>query len=105
VWGAAPPRALTPFEAAVVAAVRALQPGEVVSYGEVARRAGWPRRARAVGNVLAGCESLGVAGDLPWWRVVYAGGRLSAPDRREQRRRLLAEGVEVVDDRVLDGMW
>jgi len=42
-----------PFADAVRRVVRDLQRGDVVSYGEVARRAGHPRAARAVGNVLA----------------------------------------------------
>src|SRR6184192_1927050 len=66
---------------------------EVVSYGEVARRAGYPRAARAVGNVLA--NSLG----LPWWRVVRANGELAAHGGEEQARRLRREGVAVRDGR------
>lgn len=79
--------------------VARLQPGEVVSYSEVARRAGAPGRARAVGAVLAEQGD-----DLPWWRVVRRDGRLSAPHRVEQRRRLEAEGVDVVDGRVVGGV-
>ena len=76
-----------------------LQPGEVVSYAEVARRAGSARAARAVGTVLA------EHGDgLPWWRVVHRDGSLAAPNRVEQRRRLEAEGVDVVDGRVAGGV-
>ena len=52
----------------VSAVLRDLRRGEVVSYGEVARRAGYPGAARAVGNVLA--RGVGV----PWWRVVRADG-------------------------------
>jgi alkylated DNA nucleotide flippase Atl1 len=79
--------------------VAALQPGEVVSYSEVARRVGSWRWARAVGSALA------EAGDgLPWWRVVHRDGTLSAPNRAEQRRRLEAEGVDVVDGRVAGGV-
>ena len=80
-------------------AVAALQPGEVVSYSEVARRAGLPGRARAVGAVLA--EG---GGGLPWWRVVHRDGTLSAPHRAEQRRRLEAEHVDVIDGRVAGGV-
>jgi methylated-DNA-protein-cysteine methyltransferase-like protein len=76
-----------------------LQPGEVVSYAEVARRAGRPRAARMVGAVLS--EG---GGDLPWWRVVRRDGRLAAPHRVEQRRRLEAEGVDVIDGRVAGGV-
>ena len=74
--------------------VRDLGRGEVASYGEVARRAGYPRAARAVGNVLA--SSMG----LPWWRVVRANGELAAHGGVEQARRLRREGVAVRDGRV-----
>ena len=59
----------------VRAAVRAIPPGQVRSYGEVAEEAGL-RSARLVGRVLA------VDGhDLPWHRVVRADGTF-APHRR-----------------------
>jgi alkylated DNA nucleotide flippase Atl1 len=81
------------------AVVAALQPGEVVSYSEVGRRAGNHRWARAVGAFLA------EHGDgLPWWRVVHRDGSLSAPDRRLQQRKLEAEGVEVHAGRVVGGV-
>lgn len=75
--------------------------GRVSTYGSVARAAGLPGRARQAGFALR------VAGDelnLPWHRVVGAGGRLAFPRashaHREQTRRLRAEGVCVVDGRV-----
>ena len=74
--------------------IRDLRRGEVVSYGEVARRAGFPGAARAVGNVLA--NSVG----LPWWRVVRAGGEPVARNREEQLERLKREGVAVNGNRV-----
>lgn len=77
-----------------MAVVRDLNRGEVVSYGEVARRAGYPRAARAVGNVLATTHG------LPWWRVVRANGELAAGSRQEQARRLRREGVRLRDGRV-----
>ncbi|TMD24631.1 MAG: MGMT family protein [Chloroflexi bacterium] len=81
------------FVEAVRAVVRDVGRGQVVSYGEVARRAGYPRAARAVGNVLA--NSLG----LPWWRIVRANGELAAHGGEEQARRLRREGVAVRDGR------
>jgi methylated-DNA-protein-cysteine methyltransferase-like protein len=78
----------------VVAVVSALQPGEVVTYGEVALEAGRPGAARPVGNVLASVEG------LPWWRVVTSTGRLVPGHEREHARRLRAEGVTVRDGRV-----
>ncbi|HEX3630616.1 MAG TPA: MGMT family protein [Candidatus Dormibacteraeota bacterium] len=74
--------------------VRDLDRGEVVSYGEVARRAGYPRAARAVGNVLATTHG------LPWWRVIRASGELAAGHRQEQAIRLRREGVMVSEGRV-----
>jgi methylated-DNA-protein-cysteine methyltransferase related protein len=87
-----------PFAEAVRQVVRDLRRGDVVSYGEVARRAGYPRAARAVGNVLA------VSHGLPWWRVVRANGDLAAQSRVEQARRLRQEGVTVRDGVVLSQM-
>jgi methylated-DNA-protein-cysteine methyltransferase related protein len=81
------------FQDAVKAVIRDLKRGEVATYGEVARRAGYPRAARAVGNILA--TNLG----LPWWRVVRANGGLAAHSREEQARRLRREGVTVRDGR------
>jgi len=67
----------------------ALEPGEVVTYGEVAAEAGYPRAARAVGNFLAR------GSDAPWWRVVTSSGRLVPGHELEQAAKLKAEGVEV----------
>ncbi len=81
---------------AVVAVLRQLSPGEVVSYGDVADDAGYPGRARAVGRLLAS----GVA-VVPWWRVVNASGRLVPGLEEEHAARLRAEGVTVRDGRVV----
>lgn len=81
------------------AVIADLERGEVVSYGEVARRAGRPGAARAVGAFLF---EHGTA--LPWWRVVRADGRLAVDKPVEQERRLRAEGIEVVDGRVADAL-
>jgi methylated-DNA-[protein]-cysteine S-methyltransferase len=42
----------TPFEEAVLKEVARIPRGEVRSYGEIAELAGYPRAARAVGNVM-----------------------------------------------------
>jgi methylated-DNA-protein-cysteine methyltransferase-like protein len=87
--------------AAIWRAVAAVPRGSVSTYGAIAARAGYPGRARLVGHALKTAPP-GLA--LPWYRIVAAGGRIAFPARsaafREQRRRLLAEGVEVLRGRV-----
>ncbi|MEM7271937.1 MAG: MGMT family protein [Actinomycetota bacterium] len=85
---------LTDFEAAVARVLLATEPGDVVSYGEVAAEAGYPGAARAVGNVLRRVD------ELPWWRVVTAAGRLIPHNPAEQARRLATEGVATADGRI-----
>lgn len=83
------------FAAAVDRVLRELAPGDLVTYGEVADEAGYPRRARAVGTLLAGSD-----GAYPWWRVVTSTGRLVPGLEAEHARRLEAEGHRVVSGRV-----
>lgn len=75
--------------------------GKVTSYGELAAVAGLGRAARWVGRVLS---QLPDDTRLPWHRVMGAGGRLSLAagtlSGDEQRARLRAEGVQVINGRV-----
>ena len=84
----------------LLAAVHAIPRGQVAGYGEVARRAGLPGRARLAARVLSGNTDP----DLPWHRVLRADGRIAFPEGsdgfREQAQRLRAEGVAVVNGRV-----
>lgn len=84
----------------ILAAVRAIPAGAVAGYGEVARRAGLPGRARLAARVLAENDDPG----LPWHRVVRADGRIAFPPgskpHDEQCQRLRAEGVRVEGGRV-----
>jgi methylated-DNA-protein-cysteine methyltransferase-like protein len=75
----------------------ALREGEVTTYGDVAEVAGYRRRSRLVGWILATTDA-----EVPWWRVVNASGRLVSGHLDEQRALLRDEGVTVVDDRVRD---
>src|SRR5690606_18918111 len=81
--------------------IQSIPKGRVASYGEIATRAGLPRRARLVGRVLREADA---RLDLPWHRVVRADGCLAfAPGSAafiEQRRRLASEGVAVSGRRV-----
>ncbi|WP_242162628.1 MGMT family protein [Lysobacter sp. M15] len=84
----------------ILATIRAIPRGQVAGYGEVARRAGLPGRARLVARVLSENQDAG----LPWHRVLRSDGRIAFPENsrawREQARRLRAEGVIVEKGRV-----
>jgi methylated-DNA-protein-cysteine methyltransferase-like protein len=82
------------FSDEVSALLLHLQPGDVVSYGEVAEEAGFPGAARAVGNLVRTTPG------LPWWRVVARSGRLAPGHEARQAELLRGEGVTVVDGRV-----
>jgi len=76
--------------------VRAIPRGKVSTYGAIARVAGFPGAARRVAAVLRrGFE-------LPWQRVLGAGGeiKLTGDSAIEQRLRLEAEGVRFRGRRV-----
>jgi methylated-DNA-protein-cysteine methyltransferase-like protein len=83
----------TPFQREVIDAVRALRPGELVTYQEVAEQIGRPGAGQAVANVLRS------APDLPWWRVTPSDGRLYRTHAPVQRPLLEAEGHTVGADR------
>jgi len=84
----------------ILDAIRAVPPGQVAGYGEIARRAGLPGRARLVARLLSGNDDPA----LPWHRVMRSDGRIAFPPDHphfnEQSERLRAEGVEVTDGRV-----
>lgn len=77
--------------------VEAIPRGRVLSYGDVARLAGYPRAARFVAGALRYTNRT----RLPWHRVVGSGGEIRIRDprlREEQVRRLRREGVPVDAD-------
>lgn len=87
------------FHANVHEVVRTVPAGRVTTYGDVAEALGSRKVARHVGYALA---ALPKGSDVPWWRVVAAGGRLSqAPGAANKQARLLrGEGVRVTKRQV-----
>jgi alkylated DNA nucleotide flippase Atl1 len=77
---------LSRFQREVVLAVRALGPGDLATYAEIAEEIGHPGAGQAVANVLRS------ATEVPWWRVVPADGRLYRSHARVQGPLLEAEG-------------
>lgn len=81
----------------MLAIVKRIPVGRVATYGDVARLAGRPRAARAVGNVLRDAHQPG----LPYHRVIAAGGELGGySDLALKRSLLVAEGLVVSARRV-----
>ena len=79
-----------PFARRVYEAARAIPPGRTATYGEIARRVGSPRSARAVGQAL-GRNPFALV--VPCHRVLGASGALcgfSARGGTAVKRRLLA---------------
>jgi methylated-DNA-protein-cysteine methyltransferase-like protein len=99
------PRAVAPEDNPAIQAiwhvVSMIPRGQVSTYGDVARAAGLPGRARQTGFAL---RMMPDDMHLPWHRVVGAGGRIvfprSSKPHREQARLLRAEGVVIKEGRV-----
>jgi len=100
------------WDQAVLGSVAEIPWATTASYGEVARRIGSPRAARAVGGAV-GRNPLSLL--VPCHRVIAADGTIggyggdawgSRDDRLAIKRRLLArEGVRLVDDGATSAGW
>jgi O-6-methylguanine DNA methyltransferase len=89
---------MTPFERKVLTIVSRIPVGRVTTYGDIARLAGRPGAARAVGNIMQQANRPG----LPYHRVVAAGGALGGYSSLSLKRSLLvAEGLSVTPRRVV----
>jgi methylated-DNA-protein-cysteine methyltransferase-like protein len=90
-----------PFTQRVIDAIRAIPPGSVATYGQIAVVAGSPNGARQVSWVLNSCSR---SENLPWHRVVNSRGTISltGEGKREQRMLLEAEGVVFDADSRID---
>lgn len=86
------------FFQAVYAVVVKIPYGTVLSYGDIARMIGYPRRARFVGFAMRVCPE-----GLPWHRVVMADGSIAGGDFAPVREMLLRkEGVPFLPDGRVD---
>ncbi|HUR40067.1 MAG TPA: methylated-DNA--[protein]-cysteine S-methyltransferase [Verrucomicrobiae bacterium] len=85
----------------VWATAKTIPRGRVTTYGQLATAAGFPRAARLAGFAL---KNTPPHMTLPWHRVLNAQGKISFPTRtrhwREQKKRLAAEGVALINGRV-----
>lgn len=87
------------FKRRVMLVVSRIPRGRVCTYGDVARLAGRPRAARAVGRLMAAAPVPG----LPYHRVIAAGGALGGYGPAGQpfkAARLSAEGLLIRRGRI-----
>ncbi len=93
------------FKAQVLAFIKLVPKGKVVSYGQVAAAAGSPLAARQVGTVLRGIDPS--QNNIPWWRVINNQGEISikgnwTATKELQKALLIKEGIAVNSDFKLD---
>jgi methylated-DNA-protein-cysteine methyltransferase-like protein len=91
------------FSEKVYQLVKTVPKGKVMTYGQVAKKLGKPKAARAVGNALHHNPD---PKTIPCHRVVNREGRLApnfaGKDYLEHKRRLLNEGVKFKDEKHVD---
>lgn len=88
------------FDKAIWKTVTGIKPGRVMSYGQVARAAGFPRHARMVSKAMSRSPE-----PLPWYRVIRSDYTLAfkvGGDAYNKQRSLLEkEGVRFVGNKVV----
>lgn len=88
------------FDKAVWNVVSNLASGRVMSYGEVARAAGYPRHARMVSRAMGRSPE-----SLPWYRIVRSNRTLAFEAGSEfynkQQCLLEKEGVKIIAGKVI----
>lgn len=88
------------FDKAVWQTVSSIKPGFVMSYGEVARAAGFPRHARMVSMAMCRSDT-----PLPWHRVVKSDRtlafKLGSEAYNKQKELLEKDGVQIINGKVV----
>lgn len=92
---------MTEFQLAVYQTVQKIPSGRVATYAQIAREAGYPGAARAVGNAL---HTNPFPDTVPCFRVVHADGSLCSSFAfggiASQRELLVEDGVAVVNYKI-----
>ncbi len=88
------------FDQAIWEVVTNIKAGRVMSYGEVAHAAGYPRHARMVSKAMSRSPV-----SLPWYRVVRSNRTLAfevdSDAYKKQAKLLRREGVIIKDEKVI----
>jgi methylated-DNA-protein-cysteine methyltransferase-like protein len=88
------------FDKAIWKTVSGISSGRVMSYGQVARIAGYPRHARMVSKAMSRSIE-----PLPWYRVIRSDYTLAfemdSEPYKKQQGLLEKEGVHIIDGKVV----
>ncbi len=88
------------FDSAIWNVVSQIGSGRVMSYGEVARAAGYPRHARMVSRAMTRSPTV-----LPWYRVVRSNRTLAfdvdSDAYNKQAKLLKNEGVDIIKGKII----
>lgn len=93
---------MNPFTSRVIAIIKEIPVGHVMTYGQIAKLAGSARGARQVVRIL---HSMSKMYELPWHRVINAKGEIAIQDdefRFKQKEYLQDEGVIADENGLID---
>jgi len=82
--------------------IKAIPPGKVATYGQIASHAGNSRASRQVAWILHSCSE---KDGLPWHRVINSKGHLSLPPQggyEVQKKLLELEGIKFKENDSID---
>ena len=87
------------FTKEVIAIIKSIPKGKVMTYGQIAVCAGNPRGARQVSRIL---HSMSNAHQLPWHRVINSKGGISLTGEPGfvQGAMLSEEGISVINKKI-----
>ena len=90
---------MTIFQKRVYEVVKEIPPGKVLTYGEVAKKIGYPKAWRAVGNVLNKNPD---PKKIPCHRVIRSNGEMGGykSDQRRKIALLKKEGLTIKNGKV-----
>lgn len=88
------------FDPKIHQVVASIPSGHVMSYGDVARKAGFPRHSRMVSKAISRSSN-----NLPWHRVIKSDDTLAFPSGSStyltQKKLLISEGCQIKSGKVI----
>ncbi|TKI53825.1 DNA methyltransferase [Lysinibacillus mangiferihumi] len=90
---------MQPFTKNVIAVLKNIPSGKVMTYSQVAACAGSPRGARQVVRIL---HTMSEKYNLPWHRIVNIKGEITFKNAAHQKALLESEGIIISDSLTLN---